>query len=274
MPFEWSRRIARYFDRAAPAYGHSIDPVFGALAQSLVVSAQIRSTDVVLDLGTGTGLVSEAASRFTSQVVGIDFSLSMLDLAQHRAQALLICGDIHAMPLASNSFDLVLASFAYNSTDPTTAFAETRRVLHNSGRLIMQEWAATDEISDVVSDLFAEYMVDDPPPELARLREEMQEPIPWDDLETIEALGEALVNSGFKSVEVTDLSPEIVLPDAEAFLQYKLAWPIRAAELLVMPDDIRALCLSDLRENIAPYIKRSTGQLVWQPNIVRISAIK
>jgi hypothetical protein len=139
---------------------------------------------------------------------------------------------------------------------------------------MMQEWAAPDGMSELISDLFAEYMADNPPPDLARLRDQMQQPIPWDELDSIEALEQLLADVGFQSVEVQQVSPLIVLPDAETFLRYKLAWPIRAAELAAMPDDIRMICLNDLRENITPYIKRDTGQLIWRPNIVRITAIK
>jgi ubiquinone/menaquinone biosynthesis C-methylase UbiE len=274
MRFEWSRPIAAYFDSAATGYARSIDPVFRPLAQSLVDSSQLHSTDIVLDLGTGTGLVAKAASEISSDVLAIDFARAMVSIARQRFSGGLIQGDIHALPFASDTIDAALASFSFNSTDPAAALVEAYRVLRPSGRLMMQEWDAPDQISDLVSDLFAEYLVDDPLPELERLRDQMQQPIPWDDVESVEALRQLFVDTGFTSVDVQHLSPQVVLPDAETFLRYKLAWPIRAAELIAMSDEVRALCLSDLRENIAPYVQRETGQLIWQPNIIRIEAAK
>lgn len=274
MPPEWLKAIAAYFDSAADAYARSIEPVFRPLAQSLCEASRINPDQLILDIGTGTGLVAAAALTVSDSVIGIDFSKEMLAIAQQRIPSRLVRGDIHAMPFMTNQFDVALASFAFNSSDPITAFAETHRILHPSGRLFMQEWGAADDISEMTSDLFAEYMVDDPPPHLEQLREQVNQPLPWDDLESIEALTQALQDAGFRSIEVQELTPQVVLPNVEAFLRYKLAWPSRTAELEAMPDDVRALCLSDLRENIAPYRERDTGQMIWKPNIVRISASK
>jgi ubiquinone/menaquinone biosynthesis C-methylase UbiE len=272
MPAEWINNIAAYFDSAAVRYARSMEVAFGPLARELVEFAGINRHDLVLDLGTGTGLVAAEAEDRDGAATGIDLARNMLRAAKSRRISSLVQSDMHYLPFRSGTFSVVLASFALNSSDPRMAISEAYRVLRAEGLIAIQEWEAPDELSETFNDIFSEYNLDDPPPSLAALREQLGRPIPWDDVESVDELVKLIREAGFDSVEAVTTTSAIPMT-VEEFLDYKLGWPLRVAEIEAMPDEIRRLCLSDLRENFAA-LEDGRGILKWQPNVVRIRARK
>jgi SAM-dependent methyltransferase len=182
-------------------------------------------------------------------------------------------GDMHRLPFADNQFDAILALFAINSSVPLTAMSEAYRTLKPGGSLILQEWGTTDEMSDLLGDTLADYAVDNPPDDLARKRRDQQDHHPWDELETSDDIVALMREAGFTEVAVQIQTPEVMLPDPEAFIRYKLAWPIRRAEFEAMSPEIQQLCLSDLTENLGS-LAEADGRLCWRPNVVLVSGQK
>lgn len=99
--------------------------------------------DWILDLGCGTGRFSDAlANRFDCDLVGIDPSFKMLQQAKRKRSN----GRIHyqigcaeALPLRSNSTDLVFASMSFHHfTDRMAAARECRRVLRDGGYALVR----------------------------------------------------------------------------------------------------------------------------------------
>jgi SAM-dependent methyltransferase len=265
--------LKRYFDAAADRYAQDIEPAYHVLAAHLVSHSAAAPHEVVIDLGTGSGLVAREVASTCRVVVAVDFSVAMLKFARQRGVRRVLQSDLHALAVASETFDLALAGFAFNATDPSRSLGEVLRVLKPGGRLIMQEWDALDPLSKLVVDTLAEYAVDSPPPELAALREMLGRPIPWDDLEDEADLERLLNQTGFVSVEMESLSIPVPFDSVEAFIRYKTGWPSRQAELAAMPEDVRKLCLSDLAENLNAHARRD-GSLIWQPHVIRARAYR
>lgn len=265
--------LRSYFDRAAPHYSDLIEPAYAPLAEALVRDAAIQPGEHVIDLGTGSGLAARQALRFTRFVVGIDFSEAMVRVALRQGMLNVVQGDNHRLPFRPDCFDVALAALAYNSTDPLVALRETNRVLGQGGRLILYEWGATDPLSELVAGTVAGYAVDEPPPDLADLREQMETPVPWDELEDLDELVEMVRQAGFRDVKLDIFPIKIRLSSVKAFINYKLAWPVRRAEVDAMPEEVQSLCLSDLHENLDAYAE-SDGSITWEPEIVRIWARK
>src|SRR5437667_8080399 len=128
------------FDRIAPVYDTWAGGQHARLAGRLVDLAAPIKHELVLDVGTGTGLVAHLVAPRVSPglVMGIDLSENMLSIARaHKTKNVQFVGmAAEHLVFRPGMFDLVtmgeaLAYFA----DPTTALAEANRVLRPGGRL-------------------------------------------------------------------------------------------------------------------------------------------
>jgi SAM-dependent methyltransferase len=86
-----------------------------------------------LDLGCGEGRVGRALIPLGYQVVGVDTSPGMVELAAESQEA--VVADAAALPFEDGAFDLVTAFMSLmDMDDPDEAIRETGRVLEPSGR--------------------------------------------------------------------------------------------------------------------------------------------
>jgi len=118
-----------------------------------VVAAHVDVEAVgnVLDLGCGTGRFSHGlATRLDADVLGIDPSIKMLQEARkalRHSRVLYACGLAEALPLPSDSVDLIFMSMVFHHfTDPELVARECRRVLREHGRLCLRT-GTRDKIS-------------------------------------------------------------------------------------------------------------------------------
>jgi demethylmenaquinone methyltransferase/2-methoxy-6-polyprenyl-1,4-benzoquinol methylase len=151
-------RVRGMFAAIAPSYDlnnrvHSLwlDQAWRRFA---VRHAQVRPGDRVLDVACGTGDLTQAFARRSpaSQVLGVDFTPQMLDVARVKqrtqpadtaAKLSYMEGDAMALDLPSASFDVVSIAFGIrNVQHPSRALAEFFRVLRPGGRLIILEFDA------------------------------------------------------------------------------------------------------------------------------------
>jgi demethylmenaquinone methyltransferase/2-methoxy-6-polyprenyl-1,4-benzoquinol methylase len=106
--------------------------------------AQVAPGDRVLDVATGTGdLAVELQGRVggDGEVVGLDFSESMLELARVKAPGIRFeQGNALELPYPDASFDAATAGFGVrNYSDLHQGFAEMRRVVRPGGRVVVLE---------------------------------------------------------------------------------------------------------------------------------------
>ena len=94
----------------------------------------------VVDLGCGIGEALDHLSRRYrgARLTGVDFAPEMVARARRRGRWLrrpqVVCGDLEALPLAEQSFDLAVSSSALQwCGDLDQAFAEVRRILRPEG---------------------------------------------------------------------------------------------------------------------------------------------
>src|SRR2546421_2931268 len=132
--------LVDFFDRIAPVYDTWAGGQHARVAGRLVDLAAPAKHELVLDVGTGTGLVAHLVAPRVSPglVMGIDLSENMLSIARaHKTKNVQFVGmAAEHLVFRPGMFDLVtmgeaLAYFA----DPTTALAEANRVLRPGGRL-------------------------------------------------------------------------------------------------------------------------------------------
>ncbi len=94
------------------------------------------NTEVILDLGAGTGLLSQnLLKRFkNSQLICLDFAQESLknNPVPHK-----LCADANHLPLADNSIDIVTSNLMIQwCPDTKQLFSECHRVLKNNGLLL------------------------------------------------------------------------------------------------------------------------------------------
>lgn len=107
---------------------------------------KVRNREV-LDCGCGSGKYLRLLGPLASRYVGVDISREMLDLASDSMPSdgniELVHSSAEAMPMASSSFDFVLASWVLGTIlDPArrlAAIGEIMRVLKPNGRVLLVE---------------------------------------------------------------------------------------------------------------------------------------
>lgn len=134
-----------YIHGTAPAEQERLARLNAMTNGAFVAFLNPRPTDVVLEIGSGLGLLArEVAARVPGgRVIGLEFSEDQLRVARGRAVAPnleFVAGDAHAPPFADGTFDLVYGRYILEHLrDPLRAVQEARRVLKPGGRLAVQE---------------------------------------------------------------------------------------------------------------------------------------
>jgi demethylmenaquinone methyltransferase/2-methoxy-6-polyprenyl-1,4-benzoquinol methylase len=139
------RWVRNLFDDTAPWYDTAIGFLsFGSgnwYRRQALDRGGLRSSDRLLDLATGTGVVARAASATTRDIAAVDPSIGMLQAAPSTLTKVQATSE--ALPFADGSFDFITIGFALRHfADLDVAFRECRRVLRPGGRILILEITA------------------------------------------------------------------------------------------------------------------------------------
>jgi SAM-dependent methyltransferase len=118
-----------------------------------VALASLKTGEVVLDLGSGTGFDAFLAARKvgkTGKVIGVDMTDEMLEKAEENAKKSgfenveFRKGDIEDLPVENNSIDAIISNCVINlAPDKEKVFKEVYRVLKIDGRLMISDVVLT-----------------------------------------------------------------------------------------------------------------------------------
>lgn len=107
-----------------------------------------KPVQAALDLGAGTGRMLELIAPLAQRAVGVDQSPHMLALARAQMERAglrnvsLRQGDIYALPVERNAFDLIVVHQVLHYLDePARAIREAARALRPGGRLVIVDFA-------------------------------------------------------------------------------------------------------------------------------------
>ena len=107
----------------------------------LIELADLRPSDRVLDLASGTGDIVSAAAPHVQRAVALDVTHRMLQLAKRRNPAKaglhFVTGDMLALPFPDQSFTVVTVGYGLrNVPDLQRSLREIRRVIAPHGRMV------------------------------------------------------------------------------------------------------------------------------------------
>jgi len=137
--------IAERYDASRPGYPAHV-------VEFITTTAGLGPRSAVLEIGCGTGQLTERLASFGFQLTAIDIGPAMIaaarrrlanDLADDRAgdladaQVCLQATSFEDLVTADASFDLVISSAAFHWIDPEVAFAKSARLLRPGGWLAL-----------------------------------------------------------------------------------------------------------------------------------------
>jgi len=131
---------AAYFSKNVHIFDPPLPEGVRERLQEIVHSAGITSSDAVLDIGTGTGiLVSLIQECSPARIYANDLSQAMLDAVKEQYPSVTtMIGDIGTLALPDESIDVAFINACYsNIIDKHKAFTNIQRMFRPGGRLII-----------------------------------------------------------------------------------------------------------------------------------------
>jgi len=198
-------------------------PAFQALRDRILMLAWLNPNDRLLDIGTGTGLLAQAAAPQVARVIALDDSGAMCSHLEQKFTRLQITNAeiLHNtatdLQLADAAVDVVLSNYCFHhlcDSDKGRALAEIMRVLRPGGRLVFADMmfriGITDRRDRFVILLMAKRMVRHGPAGLLRLLKNAVRILAgrWEHPASVEWWRAALLNAGFVEVDVRALEHE------------------------------------------------------------------
>ncbi len=143
---ERMRSTRQFFNAIAEDWDQLAHEVLGGFDLPGAIAAQMPPGCVAADLGCGTGQVVERMLPLAKEVIGVDGSARMLELARRRfssdaARVSLRIGDLEHLPLRDGEADFIAINMVlHHLSSPLAALEEARRVLRPGGRLVVADF--------------------------------------------------------------------------------------------------------------------------------------
>ncbi|MCK5148811.1 class I SAM-dependent methyltransferase [bacterium] len=151
---------------------------------ALIKAGDFKSDQLVLDVGTGTGIVLHEIAPLVDEIIGLDISQAMLDHSNWQGNKFFVRRDISDPFFHEGVFDRVTARMVFHHIIDKTQDAanEVYRILKPGGKFLLSEGVPpTSEVKDDYEKIFA-------------LKEERLTFMPEDLIGLLE-------NAGFKNIQ-------------------------------------------------------------------------
>lgn len=138
--------------------GYHVDADLGLGCGLPTQFANIKTGDVVIDLGSGAGndaFIARSEAGETGKVIGIDFTPAMVDKARQNAEKLAFhnvefrLGDIEHMPVSANVADVIVSNCVLNLVpNKKDVFKDIYRVLKPGGHFSIADVVLVGDLPD------------------------------------------------------------------------------------------------------------------------------
>lgn len=138
----WNHKNAKAYERYMKVF-HKAEKDFWIEAISKTKAKR------VLDVGAGTGFLSEIALKLGCEVYALDISESMLKIAEEKFKKFKgftsMVGDAENLPFKNEYFDLVMSRFVlWTLPNPSKMLSECLRVLKPNGYFLLADGESKD----------------------------------------------------------------------------------------------------------------------------------
>jgi len=264
------------WDLDVPAWNTHWVPIFRRFSQELVHKAQPHPGQLILDIGTGTGIAAfEAAKQIRRGfVIGIDRSHRMItaaraDVVRHQCRnVFFIEMDGTRLLFPDKLFARVISNCGISTGTFPKTVKEISRVIRDDGILVLNDFHLIDVAPHrIFSEILREYRTDKPSRRLRRWREA---------LATLESVGNRYADSkemmlrkaGFKRIVKQTEAFRINLPSTHDYLRMRFQRVALRQELMELPPARRRKLLKELRKGLAVHMHREHFKFEWKVNFI------
>ena len=139
-----SREAEKYFGEVSGSWDVLRKSFYGdEVRDAVLAAAKVLPSDTVLDVGAGTGFLTEGAAKIARKVIALDFSEAMTGESRVKLSGGNVefkIGNVEQIPLPDASVDAVIGNMIlHHCLNPDIAVRDMARVLVPGGRLALSD---------------------------------------------------------------------------------------------------------------------------------------
>lgn len=265
--------LQKLWDRDAAAWLEHWVPVFRKFARDLAGDANLKTGQVVLDVGTGTGIAAIDALKYVRPggiVLGIDRSGPILKLAEvEHANVRNVCFlkmNSEHLIFPNELFDAGISNCGISPTVFRGTVAEIFRVLRRGGSLTFNDWHLIDvPVHRAFSEILRRHRTNNPSKRLKATRMA---------LATSEQAGNRFSNpevqvaelkrAGFRKMRIKQRTYKISLRGIQDYLAMRFDREALGQELRELSKSERAVLTRELKSGLEQFMQNGRFVIEWK----------
>ena len=145
-------KTRHFFDSIAISWDRLSSEVFGEMDIAREIFSRIPTCSTIVDLGCGSGSLLAGLGQKAENVIGVDCSSKMLELAEQRSPGgngvSLRIGELEHLPLRDGETDFgIMSMVLHHIVHPEAAIGEASRILQAGGGFLLVDFKQHDNES-------------------------------------------------------------------------------------------------------------------------------
>ena len=249
-------------------------PIFSLFGRQLALVSSPSPSDIVLDVGTGSGLAVRELCKTTRSVglvVGIDSSEEMIRLARRRAapaglkNVKFLKMQAEELRFPDGFFDVVVSNCGINVAHFSQCVKEISRVLRPGGVFAFDDWHLIHvKPHRIFEEILGRHRTATPSPQLARERAALAA-----DFLDAKVQLHILLEAGFKKVSLVKRRHQVSLNSIGDYLRLRLCRSTIRREMSEMTATNRRMLLYDLRPALKQFVHDDAFIFNWPVFYIR-----